>query len=697
MEIKTLICPNSPFVWDGIAFSDCFDNIVFGFVANVVTIVMILVLAIVQRKAHRFHRINAIEKVALYLLPFLGACLSFVDMGLLFMKELHGDSVAYHVWLLRSSRLVLWTVIIISSNCSFFHAMLCERLLCLWWVVKSLLAIVHLYKIFVTMETWKCLQESSVVLLDIMFGISINLFRIKWTSSKHSSMEDLLLSAEVDIVEGCHGDPENAWSYWDLMTFKFVTSVMNCGVVKQLEFEDLLRLPSDLEPSTCHDKLLSCWQEQQNSSEPFLFKAISCAYGWPYLRLGLLKVVNDCIGFAGPLLLNKLIQFLQQGSVHWYGYLLALSLGLTSILKSFLDTQYTFHLAKMKLRLRSGIMTVIFQKCLCITLAERSRFSEGEIQTFMSVDADRTVNLCNSFHDMWSLPLQIGVALYLLYTQVKFAFLAGLAITILLIPVNKWISELIASATKKMMKQKDERIRRSGEILTHIRTIKMYGWEQIFSSWVMETRTLEVNHLATRKYLDAWCVFFWATTPTLFSLFTFGLFALMGYQLDAATVFTCLALFNNLISPLNSFPWVINGLIDAFISIRRLSTFLCCSEGKLELEPNISPSLFSNCHSDFVSEDMAIKMCDACCAWSSSDKKQWNLVLNSVTLCLPKGSLVAVIGEVGSGKSSLLCAILGEMQQISGLIWSSGSVAYVPQVCTLFFDESKQRFNISMK
>uniref|UniRef100_A0A2P2M4L9 ABC-type xenobiotic transporter n=2 Tax=Rhizophora mucronata TaxID=61149 RepID=A0A2P2M4L9_RHIMU len=381
---------------------------------------------------------------------------------------------------------------------------------------------------------------------------------------------------------------------------------------------------------------------------------------------------------APKCILNNSCYF--SGSVHWYGYLLALSLGLTSILKSFLDTQYTFHLAKMKLRLRSGIMTVIFQKCLCITLAERSRFSEGEIQTFMSVDADRTVNLCNSFHDMWSLPLQIGVALYLLYTQVKFAFLAGLAITILLIPVNKWISELIASATKKMMKQKDERIRRSGEILTHIRTIKMYGWEQIFSSWVMETRTLEVNHLATRKYLDAWCVFFWATTPTLFSLFTFGLFALMGYQLDAATVFTCLALFNNLISPLNSFPWVINGLIDAFISIRRLSTFLCCSEGKLELEPNISPSLFSNCHSDFVSEDMAIKMCDACCAWSSSDKKQWNLVLNSVTLCLPKGSLVAVIGEVGSGKSSLLCAILGEMQQISGLIWSSGSVAYVPQV-----------------
>nr|DAD45277.1 TPA_asm: hypothetical protein HUJ06_003507 [Nelumbo nucifera] len=250
------------------------------------------------------------------------------------------------------------------------------------------------------------------------------------------------------------------------------------------------------------------------------------------------------------------------GSGHLDGYLFAISLGLTSVIKSFLDTQYTFHLSKLKLKLRSSIMVAIYRKCLCISLAERSKFSEGEIQTFMSIDADRTVNLGNSFHDMWSLPLQIGVALCLLYTQVKFAFVSGIAITILLIPVNRWISKLIASATEKMMKQKDERIRMAGELLTYIRTLKMYAWEVLFSNRLMEIRSLEVKYLSTRKYLDAWCVFFWATTPTLFSLFTFGLFTLMGHPLNAATVFTCLALFNTLISPLNSFPWVINGLID---------------------------------------------------------------------------------------------------------------------------------------
>ncbi|KAJ0008012.1 hypothetical protein Pint_30337 [Pistacia integerrima] len=508
----------------------------------------------------------------------------------------------------------------------------------------------------------ECLKESCILLLDIAFGISINIMRIKRASSKRSSIEESLLSVDIDVEEGSKVSGNNQ-SYWD-PTFESINSMMNRGVIKQLEFEDLLGLPVDMDPSACHYKLLSCWetQDSSNSGNPSLLRALCCAYGYPYLCLGLLKVLNDCIGFAGPLLLNRLIKFLQQGSGNLDGYVLAIALGLTSIFKSFLDTQYTFYLSKLKFKLRSSMMTVIYQKCLYVSLAERSKFSGGEIQTFMSVDADRIVNLCHSLHDMWRVCLMNRGQ----YMSKK---------------VNKWISTLIANATEKMMKQKDERIRRTGEILTHIRTLKMYGWEHLFSCWLMETRSSEVQHLSTRKYLDAWCVFFWATTPTLFSLFTFGLFVLMGYDLDAATVFTCLALFNSLISPLNSFPWVINGLIDAFISARRLSRFLCCADSKSEREQEVnSPSCLSTDQYDSTFEDMAVIMHDTSCSWSSGDEKDLNLVLNHVNLHLPKGSFIAVIGEVGSGKSSLLNSILGETLLVCGSIHSSGSIAYVPQV-----------------
>ncbi|KAL0319052.1 UNVERIFIED_CONTAM: ABC transporter C family member 13 [Sesamum angustifolium] len=243
-------------------------------------------------------------------------------------------------------------------------------------------------------------------------------------------------------------------------------------------------------------------------------------------------------------------------------------------------------------------------------------------------------------------------------------------------PLNKWIANLIASATKNMMEQKDERIRKTAELLSYIRTLKMYGWELLFASWLTKTRSSEVQYLSTRKYLDAWCVFFWATTPTLFSLFTFGLYSLLGHQLDAATVFTCLALFNNLISPLNSFPWVINGLIDAAISTRRLSKYLSCHESDIGHESS-SPIFYDE---KFDSKETAVSVHDASCTWSSYDEMGFELVLEHVNLVVPKGFMVAIIGEVGSGKSSLLNLVLSETRLINGSVYLTGSKAYVPQV-----------------
>ncbi|XP_058226625.1 ABC transporter C family member 13 [Rhododendron vialii] len=679
MGLMNLICPKSPPVWDGGRFSECFIFTVLGFGVNTMTLVMIIVLGITNRNARGCGKIYLLEKVVLRIIPALGASVAFLDMIILLRDARNANSTPYPEWLFRGTQFLMWVTVLLVSKFGNWFGTFCNRILCFWWIMKPFLAIPFLLIAFSSHEALRFLSESSLLTADIMFGICINIIRIKRTSSirsKYGAMDEPLLSSGLDIEEGCK-DSEIGHGFWHLLTFKSVNSVMEQGVIKQLDFEDLLQLPNDMDPFSCLNMLLRCWQTQQrnNCSDPSFVKAIFSAYGWAYLRLGVLKVLNDCMGFVGPLLLNKLLQFLQQGSQGLDGYILAISLGLTSILKSFLDTQYSFRLSKLKLKLRASIMTLIYQKCLRVTLAERSKFSEGEIQTFMSIDADRTVNLFNSLHDIWSLPFQIGVALYLLYTQVKYAFLSGIAITILLIPVNKWIANLIASATKKMMEQKDERIRRTGEILAYIRTLKMYAWEVLFTSWLMETRFLEVKHLSTRKYLDAWCVFFWATTPTLFSLFTFGLYSLMGHQLDAATVFTCLALFNSLISPLNSFPWVINGLIDAIISIRRLSRFLSCPEHEPE---KTGKSLALSCAKDH--SDMAIIIHDACCTWSSSDKQDLDLILDHVTVHLPKGSLVSVIGEVGSGKSSLLNLVLGEMRLISGSVHSSGSIAYVPQV-----------------
>lgn len=87
-------------------------------------------------------------------------------------------------------------------------------------------------------------------------------------------------------------------------------------------------------------------------------------------------------------------------------------------------------------------------------------------------------------------------------------------------------------------------------------------------------RDKEMKYLKGRKYLDALCVYFWATTPVIISILTFATYVLIGNKLTAATVFTAMALLNMLISPLNAFPWVLNGMTEAWVSIRRIQRLI---------------------------------------------------------------------------------------------------------------------------
>ncbi|KAG8379711.1 hypothetical protein BUALT_Bualt07G0117400 [Buddleja alternifolia] len=658
MELMNFICPDSPYVW---------DQDVLGFGVNIVTVIMVAVLLIISRRRRQWSRVNLSIRISFSILAALGACTALFGIIMLTRTILNARSVPYHEWLYACSHLSVWVVILIVSGCENRMDVLCNGVLCSWWFIKILVLIPRLQNVFSSLQVIIWIKEICGAIADIMFGILINIIRIKGASYGNSSMVDPLLPYQREIGEGHSRDLGIVHNIWHVMTFKSIDPVMQHGVNKQLDFEDLLQLPVDMDPSSCHNLLMRIWdaQRRNNLSHPSLLKTICLAYGWPYFFIGLLKVLNDCLGFAGPLLLNKLIRFLQKGSRNVDGYVFAISLGLVSVLKSFLDTQYSFRLAQLRLKLRSSIMTIIYRK---LATANRS----CTLSTVYSSEVCLSVwagnyNFANTgyINELFNS--------YVVHTQMAFRFRVT-------VPpqqkVNKWIANLIANATKNMMEQKDERIRKTAEILMYIRTLKMYGWELLFANCLMKTRSSEVKYLTTRKYLDAWCVFFWATTPTLFSLFTFGLYSLMGHQLDAATVFTCLALFNNLISPLNSFPWVINGLIDAAISTRRLSKYLSCYESDVGLDNSSS-----RCYDEkFDIEETAVAVHDASCTWSSYDEKEFDLVLEHVNLFVPKGSMVAVIGEVGSGKSSLLNLVLGETRLIDGEIYINGSKAYVPQV-----------------
>ncbi|KAL0053237.1 hypothetical protein WJX82_002974 [Trebouxia sp. C0006] len=559
------------------------------------------------------------------------------------------------------------------------------------------------------------------------------------------------------------------WASW--LVFYWVNPLMARGSKRQLQASDLFQLPKALLPSTCSNRLWGVWADEQQAKtlltaerghmvQPSLLKALSKAYGLPYLLLGIIKLVNDILNFAGPLLLNVLIRYLETPSEPFdldphkaakgdhqrpwwlpqpdtlaFGLCCAGLLGITSLIKAVLNSHYSYQQGKISCQLRSAITCLVFKKALLINSVDMTLFSSGAVQTLMSVDADRVVNLCVSLHELWSLPAQIAIALYLLYTQVRYAFLAGLAVVVLLIPVNRWLAIKIEAASERMMAHKDARLQLMGELLRGIHQVKLSAWEPRFITKVNEARRGEMQALAVRKYLDALCVYFWAATSLLFSLFTFGLFVLLGHKLTAEVVFTSLALFNVLISPLNSFPWVLNGLVEAVVSVRRLQGFLSSWETKSDWAYHMDNPQDAIPRADSISaldqhernalaegltsEALQMSRVDSSDLYTTinmersrvvsqfrrqdssrhgqghsgrqgvlqpllSDAAQQHvgssdLALHEINLTVRSGDLLVVTGEIGAGKSSLLAALLGEMEQRCGHMRVQGTVAYVPQ------------------
>uniref|UniRef100_S4RIY5 ABC-type xenobiotic transporter n=1 Tax=Petromyzon marinus TaxID=7757 RepID=S4RIY5_PETMA len=384
-------------------------------------------------------------------------------------------------------------------------------------------------------------------------------------------------------------------------------------------------------------------------------------YGVRYLSIGLLYLIAIVLGLLGPVILQYLLSFMenrQEPASHGYYYIAGL-FG-TTFFGAFFNNQFSYRINKIALCVRAALVTTVYRKSLRVGASSLSEFSTGEIVNYMSTDTDRIVNFCPSFHSFWSLPLQVAVSLLLLYQQVGVAFLAGIAVAILLVPLNKLIANKIGGFSQAMMHHKDGRVKLMTEILFGIRAIKLHCWEESFSRKVNGFRSDELKGLLGMKYLDALCVYLWAVTPVLISILTFVTYVSLGNALTATKVFTAVALINMLITPLNAFPWVLNGLIEARISLRRLETFLSLPEKQRGC---ISASLrVPSGHAAQLFNKVAVSL--PCCGHFPVPNFQFDTKRHLPQL--PLGQLVGVVGKVGSGKSSLLAAITGDLFRCSG-------------------------------
>ena len=289
---------------------------------------------------------------------------------------------------------------------------------------------------------------------------------------------------------------------------------------------------------------------------------------------------------------------------------------------------------------------------------------------YMAVDTQRLQDLTQYATMLFSAIFQIILCMASLYQLVGVPMLAGVAIMVLSIPVNAVIARIMKTLQKQQMKNKDSRTRLMTEILNNMRSIKLFAWGQAFMKKLNYIRNdQELNTLRKIGVASALSNFVWTLTPILVSTLTFAVFVLTKDEpLTTDLVFPALTLFNLLGFPLAVLPMIITSIVEATVAVGRLTSFLTAEELQEDSVRRLDAASSVG--------DEAVRVTDATFAWDRNDSRK---CLENINLTSRKGELTCIVGRVGSGKSSLLEAILGDIWKIHGEVVVHGSVAYVAQ------------------
>uniref|UniRef100_A0A8C0J445 ATP-binding cassette sub-family C member 10 n=1 Tax=Chelonoidis abingdonii TaxID=106734 RepID=A0A8C0J445_CHEAB len=678
-EILADLCGTSPEdplpVWVHGSIGHCFNQLILNVVPH--TVLALVSACYVGTPRYGSHLIPGWKcRIAasfiltgLSILDIISAAITQQELGTLYLVVL-ASGIALLAWLTHSlALLMLYRSTYGSSRGPAAMALLAlfpvpALIITLVWYCQKGVAWPHLHSAHTFRLSILCLQLASLLIYVIGY-ITPVASRQVFCSINDSWQREPLITEPGIPVPNWQRVAEDGESWLSRFSYAWMNPLMKRGYQWMLnQPQDVCLLPRRLQAARVRDHFYSCWQEKAVQ----LLAVLHAAFGLRYYSLGLLRLAGSLLGFSGPLLLNMLVSFMESHQEPLsHGVLYALGLFAGSFLGAVLQNQFSYEVNKVMLTVRAAVISAIYRKALRVSGSSLAGFTMGEIVNFMSTDTDRLVNFCVSFHEVWSLPFQFAITLYLLYQQVGVAFLGGLSLALLLVPVNKVIANRIMENNKEMLKHKDTRVKLMTEFLCGMRVIKFYTWERHFGARINACRAKELQKLRAIKYLDAVCVYLWAALPVVVSIVIFITYVLLGHQLTATKVFTALALVGMLILPLNNFPWVLNGILDAKVSLDRIQRFLELSDQDL--------------HTYYTTDgptdpSSALEMHHSTFSWSPPREESTRQHLSGGTLqifiqdlAVAKGALVGVVGKVGCGKSSLLAAITGELNRLGGQVY----------------------------
>lgn len=521
----------------------------------------------------------------------------------------------------------------------------------------------------------------------LLAAIPAFIFVVEWLQPRRERRDDRFLN------------PYDQADVFSRLSFSWLTPLMRQGYEHFLTNEDLPELASSDRADACNERFEQNWQDQltRYPNNPSVFVSILKSYGLKFAFGGLFKMMQDAMAFLQPQLLKYLILFVAEyrekdGELPLTrGLYIALAMFLVSVFQTLMLHQYFERAFGTGMNIRTGVTNAIFRKSLVLSSEARATRTTGDTVNLMSIDTQRLQDVCSNGNMIWSGPFQITLCLVSLYQLMGPTMWVGVFILLILIPINSYLAQIQKGLQQRQMKDKDTRTRLTSELLSSIKSIKLYSWEDAFVSRLKNVR--DDHELVGLKKLGQFmaCMsYVFNMTPFIVSCSTFACYVFIAKKnLTTEIVFPALMLFNMLGFPMAVFPMLISSLIEARVAVGRITTYLIGEELQTDAVEHV-PSA-----ENIGDESVVVK--DATFVYLKKYAESGPYALHNGNFVARKGDLNCVVGRVGSGKTSLLMSILGNIQKTKGSVKVAGSIGYVAQNPWIFNGSVRENILFGLK
>ncbi|OQR86264.1 ATP-binding Cassette (ABC) Superfamily, partial [Achlya hypogyna] len=378
------------------------------------------------------------------------------------------------------------------------------------------------------------------------------------TSTKYAAV-----AASAPAASDVHPYDEAGWFARTL--YLWATPLLQVGNDRQLDPTDLWPLQLD---NTC--AVVSRIFEPKFRATRSVVKTILSTYGWRFFLIGLLQVGSVLCTLYGPVVLRHVLEAMEAedagfdlSRVLYYVF----SLFAVKVLQAVVAAHATFDNQVIMVKITSALQHLLFQKALVLDATCRRDKTAGEIANLFSSDIQWIINFSIFLNQLWLIPVQVVVILFMLYDVIGWATFAGAGVIVVTMVVNNVIARAQRAAFKEVMTRKDARMNVINEVFGAMQILKLNVWEEKFGDKITTFREAELTTLWKVWRLQSSVTFLLYTAPALVTTVSFAVYTLVMQQsLTSAKVFTALSLFTLLKYPMIGLPQIFATMMQAVVA-----------------------------------------------------------------------------------------------------------------------------------